>query len=171
MTPDQPAGSDAESQDARSDADRKEAGADADREDARAEAEGEKGERDAEGERGLRDDVKNLPGAMREDAGRLYRGADESIAQRMEEKPAFERALDLRIVLASLAIAFVLALVLRLLGLSPVFSIVIFLIALAALWMGLSRFYGARRPSSRSASEEESGDQDDEDAGEGKKDD
>ena len=170
MTPDQPAGSDAESRDTRSDADREDAGADTDREEARAEAEGEEGERNAEGERGLRDDVKDLPGAMREDARRLHRGADESIAQRMEEKPVFERALDLRIVLASLAIAFVLALVLRLLGLSPLYSIVIFLIALAGLWLGLARFYAARRPASRTDSERESRDQDDEDDGDGEED-
>jgi Flp pilus assembly protein TadB len=164
MTPDQQAGSDSERQDARGDD--REAEADAEREEARDEGEGREGAGDDEGERGLRDDVKELPGAMREDARRLYRGADESIAQRMEEKPVFERALDLRIVLASLVIAFVLALVLRLIGLSPLFCIVIFLIALGGLWFGLARFYSARRPRHESReSEDDEGADDGEEAG------
>jgi hypothetical protein len=165
MTPDQQAGSDADRQDARSDSDR-EARADDEREDRRAEDEDRGEGQDAGGERGVRDDVKELPGAMREDSRRLYREADKSIAQRMEEKPVFERALDLRIVLASLVIAFVLALVLRLIGLSPVFCIVIFLIALGALWFGLARFYAARRPRSEAGSERRAQEgEGDEDAG------
>ena len=165
MTPEQQAGSDPERQDDRADAER-EADSETDRDDERAEAQGggEEREDEGDGERSMREDVKDLPGAMREDAKRVYHGADESIAERMEEKPAFERALDLRIVAAALVIAFVLALVLRLIGLSPLFSILIFLIALGALWVGLARYYATRRPRSSTASERESPEREDEDA-------
>jgi hypothetical protein len=159
MTPDQQAGSDAESQDSRDASDRDRG---AEHEEARARDAGRQGGREGEGERDLREDVKELPGAMRQDARGLYRGADKSIAQRMEERPVFERALDLRIVLASLVIAFVLALVLRLIGLSPGLSIFVFLIALAGLWLGLARFYASRGSRSQAASERESRGGDDE---------
>lgn len=162
MSPDQPASPDAERDDDRADAEREGEREDAEREREGKEAEREEGGAEGEDGRSLRDDVKELPGAMREDTRRVYRQADESLSERMERQPALERALDLRIVLASLAIAFVLALVLRLLGLSPVISIVIFLIALAGLWVGLARFYSARRPKSRPEGEREA-EQEDED--------
>ena len=165
MTPEQQPGSDRERQDDRDDTER-EAHAETDRDDERAEAHGDEEGREGEGERSIREDAKDLPGAMREDAKRVYHGADESIAERMEEKPAFERALDLRIVAAALVIAFVLALVLRLIGLSPLFAILIFLIALGALWVGLARFYATRRPRSSTASERESPESEDEGADE-----
>ena len=155
MTPEQQAGSDRERQDDRDDTER-EPDSETDRDDERAEAHGGEEGREGEGDRSMREDIKDLPGAMREDARRLHRGADESIAQRMEERPVFERALDLRIVAAALVIAFVLALVLRLIGLSPLFSILIFLIALGALWVGLARYYATRRPRSSTASGRES---------------
>ena len=163
MTPEPQADSDPERQDHRDDAER-EAHSETDRDDEGAEAHGgEEGrEGEGEGERSMREDIKELPGAIREDTKRVYHGADESIAERMEEKPAFERALDLRIVAAALVIAFVLALVLRLIGLSPLFAILIFLIALGALWVGLARYYATRRPRSSTTSERESPEGEDE---------
>jgi Flp pilus assembly protein TadB len=154
MTPDQQAGSDHERQDDRADAER-ENDSDAERDEQRDEAEGREEGGGGEEEGSLRQDMKDLPGEMREDARRVYRGADENISQRMEEQPVFERALDLRIVAASLVIAFVLALILRLIGLPPLFAIVIFLIALGGLWVGLARFYASRRPRSRDVSKAE----------------
>jgi Flp pilus assembly protein TadB len=168
MTPDQQAGSDHERQDERADAER-EADSDAERDEGRDEAEGRE-EGGGEDEGSLRQDMKDLPGEMREDAGRVYRGADENIAQRMEEKPAFERALDLRIVAAALVIAFVIALVLRLIGLPPLFAILIFLIALGGLWVGLARYYATRRSRSAAGSERREREREDEEGDDGEED-
>jgi hypothetical protein len=157
MSPDQPTSPDAEREGERPDDHREaerthrepESGrAEAGREDARQQAERKQGA-GGEGERGFQEDLKEFPGEMREESRRIYREADDALSEKMDRQPAFERALDLRIVLASVVIALVLALILRLLGVSRPVGVIIFFIALAGVWIGLARFYSARRPRSR----------------------
>lgn len=156
MGPDQPASPDAERAGKRPDDDRAAARAQAESEGSRAEAEREDArqqhEREEgagrEGERRFRDDLKAFPGEIRKEARRVHREADEALSARMDREPAFERALDLRIALTSVVIALVLAVVLRVLGVSPLFGMIICLIVLAGVWIGLAKFYSARRPPS-----------------------
>lgn len=101
---------------------------------------------EAEGERGMREEIRDAPGAIREDARGLYRDADEKLSRQIEEKPALDEGLRIRTALIALAIAFVVALILRLVGLTPLLSIVVFLVVLAAAWFGLATFTAARRP-------------------------
>jgi hypothetical protein len=160
MSPDQPASPDAEREGERPDDDRE-----AERDDASQQAEREESA-GREDERGFRDDLRDLPGESRKEARRVYREADEALSEKMDRQPAFERALDLRIVLASVVIALVLALVLRLLGVSRLFGMIIFLIALASVWIGLARFYSARRSRTRPDAGRESQERDEQADGE-----
>lgn len=110
---------------------------------------------ESEEEQGLAEDLKEAPGAMRDDARHLYRDADENLAKKIEEKPALEQALDLRIVLVAVVVAIALALVVSLLGLSKPFILVVFVVAFAGLWWGLATASAARRPTSPSDGDSE----------------
>jgi Flp pilus assembly protein TadB len=93
--------------------------------------------------RAVPDDVRN---AMRETEGKLERTA--------EERPVMAYALDLRIVLVSVLGAFVVALILRLLGLPFMLSFLVFLLVLGGLWMVLANAAAPRRPTARSRATE-----------------
>src|SRR5919204_6198057 len=129
MTEDQPARPDSEREE-RQDSEREEGqrsereeGADSDREQG---ADSERAQR-LEGEKGFGEQAREFPRALRDDTRQVYRDADKRLAQTIEEKPALEQGLNIRILLAALVIAFVLGLILRfLLGVGPGFSIVVF---------------------------------------------
>ncbi|MDQ6916110.1 MAG: hypothetical protein M3155_09925 [Actinomycetota bacterium] len=94
---------------------------------------------------GFRDDIKGVP----DDVRTALREADESLEEAAKEKPIVSYVLDVRIVLVSLLGAFVVALVLRLLGLSFIISLVVFLLLLAGLWMVLAGAAAPRKPTGR----------------------
>jgi Flp pilus assembly protein TadB len=94
---------------------------------------------------GFREDIKGVP----DDVRTAVRDADESLERVAKERPVVSYALDLRIVLASVAGAFVIALILRLLGLSYLISLIVFLLLLVGLWMVLAGAAAPRRPTAR----------------------
>jgi Flp pilus assembly protein TadB len=94
---------------------------------------------------GLREDLKGVP----DDVRTAVRDADESLEHATKERPVVSYALDVRIVLVSVAGAFVVALILRLLGLSYVISLIVFLLLLVGLWMVLAGAAAPRRPTAR----------------------
>ena len=102
----------------------------------------------------LAEDLKTVPGGLRDDARDLTRSADETLGRKFEEKPALEKAFDWRIGLAALAIALVLALLLRLVGLSPGLSALVFLVVFAIGWFALARAAAPRRPSAQADAEQ-----------------
>ena len=99
---------------------------------------------------GFTDDLRAVP----DDVRNAMHDAEDSLERRAEERPVMAYALDLRIVLVSVASAFVVALILRLLGLSFIFSFLVFLLVLGGLWMVLAKAAAPRQPTARSRATE-----------------
>ena len=95
---------------------------------------------------GFTDDLRAVP----DDVRNAVHDAEDSLERRAEERPVVGYALDLRIVLVSVAGALVGALILRLLGLSFIFSFLVFLLVLGGLWVVLANAAAPRRPTARS---------------------
>lgn len=94
---------------------------------------------------GFRDDIRAVPDDVR-NASREVEGSLEETAER---RPIVRYLLDLRIVLVAIVGAFVIALVLRLIGLGFVFSMIVFLLLLVGLWLVIAGAAAPRRPTSR----------------------
>jgi hypothetical protein len=94
---------------------------------------------------GLQDDIKHVPDEVRTAA----RDAGESLERASQERPMVSYALDVRIVLVSVVVAFVVALILRLVGLSFVISLILFFLLLAGIWMVLAGAAAPRPPTAR----------------------
>ena len=99
---------------------------------------------------GFTDDLRAVP----DDVRNAMHDAEDSLERRADERPVVGYALDLRIVLVSVAGALVVALILRLLGLSSIFSFLVFLLVLAGLWMVLAKAAAPRQPTVRSRATE-----------------
>jgi Flp pilus assembly protein TadB len=93
----------------------------------------------------LREDLRAVPDEVRS----LAREGDQRLREKTEERPVLAHALDFKVVLGAAAIAFVVALLLTLIGLPSMLSIVIFLILFGVLWWVLARAAAPRRATER----------------------
>jgi Flp pilus assembly protein TadB len=93
----------------------------------------------------LKEDLRGVPDDLRAAA----RDVEKSLQQSTERRPMIGYLLDVRIVLVAAAGAFVIALILRLLGLGFLLSVLVFLLLLGGLWMVLARAAAPRPPTSR----------------------
>ena len=87
-------------------------------------------------------DLKALPDDLRT----ITDDADRALEHAGEERPALKWALDLRVVLTSAAIALVVALVARLIGLGSPLALLLFFVLFAGLWAGITHAAAPRRP-------------------------
>jgi Flp pilus assembly protein TadB len=103
---------------------------------------------DAEGgdRGGFTEDLKGVPDEVRS----AVHEADENLAEAVEARPALERAIDFRLVLAAAGVALVVALLVRvLLNVGFLISLVVFLVLFAGGWVGVARASMARRRTQR----------------------
>jgi hypothetical protein len=94
---------------------------------------------------GFRDDIRAVP----DDVRNVMRETEDSLEEAAERRPIVRYVLDLRIVLVAVVGAFVIALILRLIGLGFVFSMIVFLLLLVGLWLVIAGAAAPRRPTSR----------------------
>lgn len=94
---------------------------------------------------GIRDDLSHVP----DDVRTAMHDADESLERTVADKPIVAAALDLRIVLVSVVVAFLIALVLRLVGLPFIVALLVFLLLVGGLWMVLAGAAAPRKPTAR----------------------
>jgi hypothetical protein len=87
-------------------------------------------------------DLKALPDDLRTVAD----DADRALEHAEAERPALKWALDIRVVLTSAAIALVVAVVARLVGLGFPLSLLLFFMLFAGLWAGITHAAAPRRP-------------------------
>jgi Flp pilus assembly protein TadB len=87
-------------------------------------------------------DLKAVP----DDVRTVVDDADRALERAEDEHPALKWALDIRVVLASAAIALVITLVARLAGLGFLLSLLLFFALFAGLWAGITRAATPRRP-------------------------
>lgn len=87
-------------------------------------------------------DLKALPDDLRAVAD----NADRRLEHAEAERPALRWALDIRVVLTSAAIALVVALVARFIGLGSPLTLLLFFLLFAGLWAGITRAAAPRRP-------------------------
>jgi hypothetical protein len=95
---------------------------------------------------GFRDDIRAVPDDMRT----VARDVEGSLEEKAEERPIVRYVLDLRIVLVAVVSAFVIALILRLIGLGFLPSLLVFLLLMVGLWLLIAGAAAPRRPTSRS---------------------
>jgi hypothetical protein len=100
--------------------------------------------------REMREDIKGLPDDMRAAA----RDVEGSLQEKVERRPVIGYLLDVRIVLVAALGAFIIALILRLLGLNFLLSVIVFLLLLGGLWMVIAGAAAPRRPTSRTSVKE-----------------
>ena len=91
---------------------------------------------------GFVEDLKGAPDEVR----RTVRDVDDKLAQTARDKPAFDKALDYRVALMALGIAFAVTVVLALLGVRPLFCVLLFVALAAGLWVLLARRAAPRPP-------------------------
>jgi hypothetical protein len=77
------------------------------------------------------------------------RDVEGSLEETADRRPVIGYLLDVRIVLVAAVGAFIIALILRLLGLNFLVSVLVFLLLLGGLWMGIAGAAAPRRPTSR----------------------
>jgi hypothetical protein len=87
-------------------------------------------------------DLKAVP----EDLRTVVDDADRALERVEAERPALKWALDIRVVLASAAIALVVTLVARFAGLGFLLSLFLFFALFAGLWAGITRAAAPRQP-------------------------
>ena len=87
-------------------------------------------------------DLKALPDDLRTVTDK----ADRALEHAEAERPALRWALDIRVVLTSAAIALVVALVARLIGLGSPLALLLFGALFAGLWAGITRAAAPRPP-------------------------
>jgi Flp pilus assembly protein TadB len=95
---------------------------------------------------GFRDDIRGVPNDVHA-AARDFEG---SLQETAERRPLIGYLLDVRIVLVAAVAAFLIALILRLLGLSFLLSILVFLLLLVGLWLVIAGAAAPRPPTARS---------------------
>jgi hypothetical protein len=87
-------------------------------------------------------DLKGVPDDLRT----VSDDADRALEHAESEHPALKWALDIRVVLASAAIALVVAFVARLVGLGFLLALLLFFALFAGLWAGITHAAAPRRP-------------------------
>jgi hypothetical protein len=100
----------------------------------------------------IRDDLRDVPKDLRalpDDVRSAVREAEGSLDETAERRPILRYLLDLRIVLVAAVAAFVIALILRLIGLGFLFSMIVFLLLLVGLWLVIAGAAAPRRPTTR----------------------
>jgi hypothetical protein len=95
-----------------------------------------------EGSTRFTEDLKAVP----EDVRDARREAERKLDKTVQENPAVDRALDLRIVLLAAAGAFLVALVARLVGVGFMPALILFVVLFAGAWFVLAKASAARRP-------------------------
>jgi Flp pilus assembly protein TadB len=99
---------------------------------------------------GFRDDIRGVPDDVRA-AARDFEG---SLQETAERRPLIGYLLDVRIVLVAALGAFLIALILRLLGLSFLLSVLVFLLLLIGLWLVIAGAAAPRPPTARASVKE-----------------
>jgi uncharacterized protein (DUF58 family) len=94
---------------------------------------------------GFREDIRAVP----DDVRTVMRDVEGSLEEKAEERPIVRYMLDLRIVLVAALGAFVIALILMLIGLGFIFSLIVFLLLLIGLWLVIAGAAAPRRPTTR----------------------
>jgi hypothetical protein len=93
----------------------------------------------------LKQDLQGVPDDVRA-AARDFEG---SLQETAERRPLIGYLLDVRIVLVAAVGAFLIALILRLIGLSFLLSFLVFLLLLGGLWLVIAGAAAPRPPTSR----------------------
>jgi hypothetical protein len=83
--------------------------------------------------------------AVPEDVRQSAREADQKLQEMAAERPAFAKALDLRLLAAAAVAALVVAFLARLAGVGFVLSLVLFLVLFLGGWLGLASAAAPRR--------------------------
>jgi len=96
----------------------------------------------------MREDLKGVPDELRATRDDVER----KLSDATENRPAVEKALDLKLVLIAAVVALVVAFVLRLVGLGMIPSLLVFLVLFGGLWVGLSRAAAPRPPAEADSS-------------------